>query len=80
MDVVKASDQMIESKRSLPFRLGRLARVDDALDVWEEGGASSSLDGVPEEDVGDACLDRLDCLSAAGAIFSVSRLRNRALG
>ena len=41
MEVVNASDQMIESNRSFPFKLGRLLRVEDVEDCEDDGSSVS---------------------------------------
>jgi hypothetical protein len=47
MDVVSASDQIIESNKSLPFRLGRLVRADVVEDCEDDGSSLSEGVMVP---------------------------------
>lgn len=42
MEVVKGSDQIIESNRSRPFKFGRLVRDEDCEAGKIEGSSSSS--------------------------------------
>jgi len=71
---VNGSDHIIESKRSLPFRLGRLVRDDD----WEAGkieGSSSSSDFDKKL---DSSLWRIRARVSGGS--SLIKLKRSAVG